>query len=237
MRLLASSVESVANDESERHSRPGTAVPLPALTEEERAAIEARNGLRQFDRMVELIDQCTGRGPRFRMRPSTIMELNRLAVESLVEAAGAWRQVPIEISTSSHAPPGHLDVPREIDEMCEYVQAYWSDRTPIHLSSYVMWRLNWIHPFVDGNGRTSRIMSYLVLCAKLGYRLPGTRTIPERIAENKKPYYAALESADVAWKEGRIDVSAMEDLLQEHLEAQLRDIQIQATSGHRDDVE
>jgi Fic family protein len=227
----------VANDESERHSRPGKAVPLPTLTEEERAAIEARNGLRQFDRMVELIDQCTGRGPRFRMRPSMIMELNRLAVESLVEAPGAWRQVPIEITTSNHQPPDYLDVPREIDEMCEYVQSYWSDRTPLHLSSYVMWRLNWIHPFVDGNGRTSRIVSYLVLCAKLGYRLPGTKTIPERIADYKKPYYTALEYADRAWKQNRVDVSEMEKLLQGHLEAQLTDIRIQAASGHREDVE
>jgi Fic family protein len=227
----------VANDESERHSRPGKATPLPDRTPEELAAIEARNGLRQFDRMIELIDQCTGPGPRLKLRPSTIMELNRLAVEGLVEAPGAWRYVSIEITAASHTPPDHLEVPHEIDEMCDYVRSYWSDRSPIHLSSYVMWRLNWIHPFVDGNGRTSRVASYLVLCAKLGYRLPGTKTIPERIAENKKPYYAALEHADLAWKEGRVDVSEMEKLLQQHLEAQLADIRLQAISGHRDDVE
>jgi len=165
------------------------------------------------------------------------MDLNRLAVEGLVEAPGAWRYVSIEISAANHIPPDHLDVPREIDEMCEYVQGYWSDRSPIHLSSYVMWRLNWIHPFVDGNGRTSRVVSYLVLCAKLGYRLPGTKTIPERIAENKRPYYVALEQADLAWKQGRVDVSEMEKLLQDHLEAQLADVRRQAISGHRDDVE
>ena len=27
----------------------------------------------------------------------------------------------------------------------------WDDSTPVHLASYVMWRLNWIHPFTDGN--------------------------------------------------------------------------------------
>ncbi len=187
--------------------------------------------------MVALIDQCTtGPVPRFRLRPSTLMELNRLAVEGLVESPGAWRYVPIEITAATHTPPKHLDVPREIDELCEYVQAYWNDRTPIHLSSYVMWRLNWLHPFVDGNGRTSRVASYLVLCARLGYRLPGPKTIPERIAENKKPYYVALEHADRAWKESRVDVSEMENLLQAHLEAQLAEIRVQAMSGHRADV-
>jgi Fic family protein len=225
----------VATDESERHSRPGKAEPLPQRTPEELAAIEARNGLRQFDRMVELIDQCTGtKGPRFRLRPSTVMELNRYAVEGLVEAPGAWRFVPITITGSRHAPPDHLQVPVEIDEMCEYVSSYWGDRSPIHMASYVMWRVNWIHPFVDGNGRTSRAISYLVLCAKLGYRLPGTKTIPERIAQDKRPYYQALDHADKAWSTGRIDVSEMERLLEAHLAAQLAEIQQQAISGNRE---
>lgn len=185
--------------------------------------------------MVELIDQATGKGPRLRLRPSTLQDLNRYAVDGLVEQPGAWRYVPIEISNSSHNPPSHLQVPEEIDRMCEYVQSYWSSRTPIHLAAYVMWRLNWIHPFVDGNGRTSRAVSYLVLCAKLGYRLPGTKTIPERIAEHKSPYYQALDHADKASVGDIVDVSAMERLLEEHLEAQLRDVKEQAMSGHRED--
>jgi hypothetical protein len=45
----------VATDGSDRHSRPGKAEPLPERTPEELAALEARNGLRQFDRMIALI--------------------------------------------------------------------------------------------------------------------------------------------------------------------------------------
>jgi Fic family protein len=131
-------------------------------------------------------------------------------------------------------PPGRLQVPEEIDLMCEYVQSFWNERSPLALASYVMWRLNWIHPFVDGNGRTSRAASYLVLCAKLGYRLPGAKTIPERIAENKRPYYQALDSADKAWQEGRVGVTEMERLLEDHLSAQLADVHHQAASGNRD---
>ncbi|HET9282483.1 MAG TPA: Fic family protein [Candidatus Angelobacter sp.] len=53
-------------------------------------------------------------------------------------------------------------------------------KSAIHLAAYVIWRLNWIHPFADGNGRTSRALSYLVLCTRLGERLPGTVTIPDQ---------------------------------------------------------
>jgi Fic family protein len=94
-----------------------------------------------------------------------------------------------------------------------------------------MWRLNWIHPFYDGNGRTSRAVSYLVLCMRLGYPLPGTNTIPEQIAANKKPYYDALELADAAWKEGRVDVTALEKLLGDYLSVQLVGVVEQATGS------
>jgi hypothetical protein len=58
----------------------------------------------------------------------------------------------------------------------------------------------------------------------LGSYSPGPRTIPDRIARRKKPYYAALEAADRAWEEGRVDLSEMEELLEGHLAQQLLDV-------------
>jgi Fic family protein len=86
-----------------------------------------------------------------------------------------------------------------------------------------MWRLNWIHPFADGNGRTSRILSYVVSCIKTGSILPGTPTIPEQIVENRNPYFDALDYADEAFLEGKIDVSSMENLISGMLATQLTD--------------
>ena len=108
-----------------------------------------------------------------------------------------------------------------IEELCDYVNDEWKEKSPLHLASYVMWKLNWIHPFTDGNGRTSRAASYLVLCLRLGYLLPGKLSIPEQIAANKTPYYRALESADNAWAHGKIDLTAMKELLGSMLAAQL----------------
>ena len=85
----------------------------------------------------------------------------------------------------------------------------------------MLWRLNWIHPFADGNGRTARAVSYVVMSAKLDSLLPGAPTIPEQIAGNKKPYYDALETADLRLTGGEIDVSALEDMLDRMLATQL----------------
>lgn len=128
-------------------------------------------------------------------------------------------------------------MPELIEELCDYVNDHWTESTPIHLASYVMWKLNWIHPFTDGNGRTSRAASYLVLCLRAGYLLPGRLTIPDQIAEDKSPYYLALEAADTAWTEKKaIDLAAMEKLLAELLARQLVDVLDNATGGHAADM-
>jgi Fic family protein len=112
--------------------------------------------------------------------------------------------------------------------MCEYVNSNW-DHLAVHLASYLMWRLNWIHPFFGGNGRSARAISYLVLCARLGFRLPGEKTIPELIIADREPYYAALRQADAAWAEGRLDLTAMEGLMSSLLADQLLGVYSKAT--------
>jgi ketosteroid isomerase-like protein len=86
----------------------------------------------------------------------------------------------VKIEGSRHEPVGAHLVPELIEEMCDYVNEHWQASTPLHLAAYIMWRLNWIHPFADGNGRTSRILSYVVLSIRAGAVPPGTPTIPDQ---------------------------------------------------------
>jgi Fic family protein len=202
---------------------------------DKKARREVRNGFQQFDHAIELIEYWLqpDRKP-FKLRPSAIMSLNRLALDGLSRYAGVYRPTAIEIKGSKHNPPGAYLVAELIEELCEYIAVNW-DRSPIHLASYILWRLNWIHAFVDGNGRTTRVTSFIVLCVRLGYRVPGSPTIPELISRDKNPYYSALEVADAAYEsEKRIDVSAMEELVKRLLAEQLASVIHDArTDGHR----
>ena len=187
----------------------------------ERAKREAENGLRQFDLGLAMVEDAIAKGAPFNLRPSGILALHREALRGLSPYAGNWRPASVSIQGSGHEPIGAHLVPELIEEMCDYVNAHRDDRSAIHLAAYVMWRLNWIHPFTDGNGRTSRVVSYVVLCTMLKSVLRGERTIPDQIVDNRGPYFRALESADAAWKDGNVDVSAMEQLLEGMLAAQL----------------
>lgn len=108
--------------------------------------------------------------------------------------AGVLRPTPVEIVGSRHAPPAPHLVAELVEYMCDYINDNFEKKSPIHLSAYAMWRMNSIHPFNDENGRTARAVSYLVLCVRLGTRLPGTDTIPDQIARDKSSYYEALEA-------------------------------------------
>lgn len=215
--------------DSERHSRAEEARVVTDL--DELAQLEARNALRQFDVVCQLIDEWLQPGRKFRLRPSLILQLHRAALDGLSSYAGNFRPGGVDIQGSCHQPPGAHLVPELVEDLCEYVNSNWNEKSALHLSAYVMWRLNWIHPFSDGNGRTSRAISYLVLCMRLGDKLPGTHTIPAQIAENKKPYYQALEKADQADLVGEVNVSALEDFLGKLLAVQLVEVYNSATGG------
>lgn len=208
-------------DESRRHSK---ALDADLISDpDERARAEVRNGLRQFDLGMEIVAHALAKGAGYRLRPSALLALQRAALEGISLYAGNYRPAGIEIQGSRHTPPGAHLVPELVEEMCDYVNDNWA-ATPVHLAAYLMWRLNWIHPFVDGNGRTSRIISYVVLCVRLGFRLPGTKTIPEQIEKDRTPYFRALDEADAAYKRGKIDVSAMETVIEGLLAKQLTNV-------------
>lgn len=210
------------NDDAERHSR--AAEPELVHDETSKAELEAYNQLRQFDEVADQIDHWLDPERPFRLRPSAILGLNRIALEGLSAFAGSYRPSDVEIGGSKHRPPPAFNVPSLLEDLCDYVNDNWSSASPVHLAAYTLWRLNWIHPFVDGNGRTSRAVSYLVLCVRLGYRLPGERTIPEQISEDKRPYYEALERADQEWGQGRLNLAGLEDLIYKLLTNQLASV-------------
>lgn len=193
---------------------------------DDKRGLESRNGLIQAEFIVFTAQNWSASS---RLTPELLLELQRIAVTQIYRCAGFFRDGPVTLQGVEHQPPPHNEVERYVLEMCEYVHQNWKTRLPIHLASYLMWRVNWIHPFYGGNGRTARAVSYLILCASLGFVLPGIPTIPELIVSRRKRYYEALRAADESDKAGRCDVSAMEELMDSLLAEQLVKVHERAT--------
>jgi Fic family protein len=126
---------------------------LPELIDDpdEKARQEAENGVRQFNLAVEIIREHVQDPERpFRLRPRYLVQLNAEALKGIHSMAGTYRNGPIRIGKSRHTPPEAFMVAEEVAGMCDYVNNNWQNKDGLHLSAYVLWRLNWIHPFADG---------------------------------------------------------------------------------------
>ncbi len=145
------------------------------------------------------------------------------ATVNLVEHAGNYRDYEIKISHSNHEPPGAKEVPALMKKFYKKLSALWNKKEAFEIAAYVLWRINWIHPFENGNGRTARAACYYAICAKLGGWLPGTNPIPVLITKSRKRYYRLLDSADKEFeKTGNESLGALEEYLEQLLKKQLQ---------------
>jgi Fic family protein len=186
------------------------------------AKVEEQNLLRQYDLLLNCIEIGLEKGIEA-FDKYTLWSLNAAAVANIAQFGGRYREEPI--SVGNHLPPHFKDVANEMDRFFSLIHENWDIQAdPTTLPAYALWRLNWIHPFVEGNGRTARAACYYLICMRQGRLLPGKKIVPERIRENREPYYAALQEADRHWNEGHFNVAQLADYLAELLAGQLSEL-------------
>jgi Fic family protein len=102
------------------------------------------------------------------------------------------------------------------------VNRAWDAADPIALSAYVLWKMNWIHPFINGNGRAARAACYFVLCMKMGGWLKGDVILPDLLRRDRDDYVAALKAVDKSLQ-AKFDLSPLYNLLVKLLNEQAPD--------------
>ena len=82
-----------------------------------------------------------------------------------------------------------------MDDFVNQVNRAWESTDDVALATHVLWRLNNIHPFINGNGRTARAACYFVLCLKAGGWPAGDPILPGLIRRERQDYCDALQVA------------------------------------------
>jgi Fic family protein len=122
-----------------------------------------------------------------------IKELHALVLRGIdQENAGRYRPLNVRISGSNHNPPEFYALPQE---MSAYIRWYNRSKKVLHpliLAADAHQKLVSIHPFTDGNGRTSRLIMNLILL-RAGYPV----TIIRGANQTRLAYYDALEKSHV----------------------------------------
>lgn len=105
---------------------------------------------------------------KFELTPMFIRQLHKTVSSEILEEkyCGNYRDDFVFLRGSTYVPPHYEDVPKLVEELCENYNKWnsFSDETRFENIISTFRKLESIHPFVDGNGRTGRLMmNYLLL--------------------------------------------------------------------------
>ena len=131
------------------------------------------------------------------MSESLIKALNFHAIVGLHHEAGQYRSCEVDVGL--YRPPDHFRIEPLMDDLVNELNWRWQSAELFELAAYALWKINNIHPFVNGNGRTARAVCYFIVCVKLGGQLLGDTILPDMLREEpmrSSVYVPALQAAD-----------------------------------------
>lgn len=144
--------------------------------------------------------------------PNIILQLHRDLYSYVPFEGGIWKPSDNTIDDvfpdGTHQirfhPVSALNTPGAVEELCQNFEKAIESENCIPLLAIAAFVLDFlcIHPFKDGNGRMSRLLSLLLLY-KLGYEVGRYISLERIVEQTKNTYYESLAASDIGWHEGK----------------------------------
>lgn len=161
--------------------------------------------IREILNMEKAMDFIDENIKTFSLDRAFICELHRLTVKDLTpppkgegdNTPGVYRAENVNITGSNHKPPEYLQVNDYMDDLIEFINRTDLPKYDLIKTAIAHHRFVWIHPFVNGNGRTVRLFTYALL-VKQGFHVDTGRILnPTAVfCSDRKKYYDHLAEAD-----------------------------------------
>lgn len=153
-----------------------------------REHLEAINHRDAIDFVKELVQE------DLEFSESVLRDIHNIVLRSIDrENAGRYRRVPVMISGSKYLPPQPYLIEKLMEEYFAFYEKNKVSLHPVLLAAEMHERLVTIHPFIDGNGRTARLVMNLILLRQ-GYLIANIKGD----AEARLSYYQTLEQAQIS---------------------------------------
>jgi len=148
--------------------------------------LEAKSHKEALDYLYSLVEK----GKNNTVSERFIRSLNQILMQDIDrEWAGKYRNSGVIIGGADHKPPEALEIPRLMQNLIAWVGDNNKKIHPVELASILHHKLVFIHPFFDGNGRTSRLTMNIILMHS-GFPLVVI------LKNDRKRYYSTLSQAD-----------------------------------------
>ena len=180
--------------------------------------------LLNYKRAMDFISKYLGKDDPF--TEGIIRELHKITVKGVRGGQadpGNYRRTQNYVVNSItreviYTPPAPFEVPHLMHEFAEWLNET-GDISPILVAGISQFQLVHIHPFIDGNGRTARLLSTMILY-KTGYDFKRLFTISEYYDKNRPAYYKAIQSV----RKNNMDMTAWLEYFVDGLRTQMAEI-------------
>lgn len=160
--------------------------------------------IENIEKAIEYINELFDGDKNIKISNFIIKELHSILTNNLIaegsSTPGAYRQKEVIIKNSKHEPPMAVKVQEYMDEFIDWVNADAKNfEQPLKIA-IAHHRFTWIHPFDNGNGRMSRLITYFLL-RQYGYRMSYLMNLSAIFCIDREKYFDMLEGADTGEKD------------------------------------
>lgn len=148
--------------------------------------LEVKDHKRALEKLYQLVESPT----EIDVSEKLIRDLHQAVIELSEEVDDHdYRPTDVFISGSKHTPPSPSEVPKAMKKLVRWAQTERHKYHPLEFAALFHHQFVYIHPFLDGNGRTARLLMNLFLM-KAGYPLVII------LKNDRQKYYRCLRHAD-----------------------------------------
>lgn len=168
---------------------------ITALLEKKRI-VGPKKDIQEVLNAIDVYDNTRGYNP---LKEESFLKAHQNLMNDLMDEAGKYRKQGVGIVKEAkveHVAPPYEKVPFLMNNLFDYLND--ADEIPLIKSCVFHYELEFIHPFMDGNGRMGRLWQTLILQEK--YPIFEFLPFETLINNNQKAYYQALSKSDKSGK-------------------------------------
>jgi len=184
--------------------------------------LEILNYKEAMDFVAEYLDK------KFEITEELIKEIHKILVKGVRGGTlepGRYRKVQNYVVNSLtgeiiYTPPSPSNVPKLIKEFVKWLNQNFNI-SPVLIAGITQYQFVDVHPFLDGNGRTARLLCTLILYQN-GYDFKRLFSLSEYYDKNRRAYYDAIQSV----RDNNVDMTYWLEYFTEGLKNQLAEVKV-----------
>ncbi len=163
--------------------------------------------INNIEKAINYVNQCFLEDENFKISNKFIKELHCIITNDLKsegsKESGKYRSCNVRINKAEHIPPNPTAVPGFMEELVDWINKTDKIQKQLLKVAIAHHAFTWIHPFDNGNGRMSRILTYAIL-RQYGFDMAFLLNSTTVFCVNREKYFEMLKLADKNTNEGKL---------------------------------